>query len=275
LYLLKSEFFRSFKSKITIGWIRSTRRRPERRPQSKEVSLKTVAALVAVAAGFAASHANAQVVAQAPSTVPTTAVVGSTAWPGYYSGGSTVNESWARGKAELMRAAGEQDLNSSLAARNWEVARKAAIDNWAYQIRTKNEVRDERLARDKAEHPPLSPTQQQYLTRIRDPKRLSPSQLTADGVIHWPSVLKTEEFEAARTQLDTLFADRAQGSTAADEVTRKIDAAAIEMTKALEQTTSTIPAMERVNAKNFLASLRFEAHRRPAAGEEQVAAATK
>ena len=238
--------------------------------------MKTVAALVVVAASFAASHAHAQVVVHASSTVPTTAVVGSyAASPGYYGGGSTVNESWARGQADLMRAAGEQDLKSSLAAKNWEVARKAAIDNWAYQIRTKNEVRDERLARDKAEHPPLSPTQQQYLTRIRDPKRLSPSQLTADGVIHWPSVLKTGEFEAARKQLDALFADRAQGSTPADEVTRKVDAVAIEMTKALEQTTSDIPAMERVNAKNFVASLRFEAHRRPAAGEEQVAAATK
>jgi hypothetical protein len=238
--------------------------------------MKTVAALIAAAVGLTTSFANGQVVVQTPSMVPTTPVMGPyAAWPGYYGGGSTVNESWARGQADIMRAAGEADLNSSLAARNWEVAWKAAIDNWAYQIRTKNEIRDERLARDRAEHPPLSPTQQQYLTRIRDPKRLSPSQLTADGVIRWPSVLKSGEFETTRTQLDALFADRAQGATAADEITRKVDAVAIEMTKALEQSTSRMPIMDRVNAKSFVASLRYEAHRRPAAGEEQVAAATK
>jgi len=235
--------------------------------------MKTVAALLAAATGFAASQANAQTVTTGPSTA---VVAPFAAYPGYYSGGSTVNESWARGQADLMRAAGEADLNSALAARNWEVARKSAIDNWAYQIRTKNEIRDERLARDKAEHPPLSLTQQQYLTRIRDPKRLSPTQLTANGVIHWPSVLKAADFDATRTQLDTLFVERAQASAAgADEISRKVDAAAIAMTKLLEQNGSEIPVMERVSAKNFVASLRYEAHLRPAAGEEQIASATK
>jgi hypothetical protein len=222
--------------------------------------------IIAAAVPCLSSQASAQSIA------PTTAIVTTYG----YGRPSTADESWARGRADLMRAAGERDLNSSLAARNWEAARTANIDNWAYQIRTRNEIRDERQARDRAEHPPLSPAQQQYLTRIRDPKRLSASQLTAAGVIRWPSALRSPEFDATRSKLDTLFAERAQASTAyADEITRKVDAAAIEMTKNLEQSGAAIPIMDRVNAKNFVASLRFEAHLRSVAGEVQVAAATK
>ena len=79
-----------------------------------------------------------------------------------------------------------------------------------------------------------------------------------------------------RTELDKLFAERAQGSTlAADELTRKIDSAATEMAKTLQESGADIPVMDRVNAKNFAAALRYEANVRPVSGEKQPAAATK
>jgi hypothetical protein len=196
------------------------------------------------------------------------------AWQPY---AATVDESWARGRADVIRALGENDLNSSAAAINWEAARRAATDNWANQVRTKNRIRDEYVTREKAEHPTLSPGQQKEISRLHDPKRLSAAQLSAAGVIRWPSALQSAEFDEARSRLDELFAERARGfSASADEITREVDAVVIEMTKALEQSDSDIPVMARVAAKNFLAGLRLEAHLRPdAAGNGQVAAAVK
>jgi hypothetical protein len=161
LYLLNSEFspFFSFSNSRRAGFRDSTSSR--NRLQSKEAAMKRVAILfIAAAVPCLSSQASAQ------SMVPTTAIVTPYAAVPCYDRPSTVNESWARGRADLMRAAGERDLNSSLAARNWEAARTANIDNWAYQIHTRNEIRDEWIARNRAEH------------RIRDPKRLPASQLT-------------------------------------------------------------------------------------------------
>ena len=183
----------------------------------------------------------------------------------------------ARGRADVIRALGENDLNSSAAAINWETARRAATDNWARQVRTKNQLRDEYVAREKAQHPVLTISQQQQITHLRDPKRLSPEQLSAAGAIRWPSVLRAAEFDQARARLDELFAERARGfSGGGIEIMREVDAVAIEMTKTLEQSESDIPVMAQVDAKKFLAGLRLEAHLRPdAAGNGQVASASK
>lgn len=190
---------------------------------------------------------------------------------------ATIEEGWAHGRADVIRALGENDLNSSAAAINWETARRAATDNWARQVRTKNRIRDEYVAREKAQHPTLTTSQQQQITRLHDPKRLSAEQLSAAGVIRWPSVLRAAEFDQARSRLDELFAERARGfSGSAVEIMREVDAVAIEMTNALEQSDSDIPVMTRVDAKKFLAGLRLEAHLRPdAASNGQVATASK
>ncbi len=150
----------------------------------------------------------------------------------------------------------------------------AATDNWAHQVRTKNQIRDEYVARERAQHATLSPSQQQEITRRRDPKRLSSAQLSAAGVIRWPNALRSAEFDEVRSRLDSLFAERARAfSPSSDELTREVDAVAIEMTKALEQSDKDVPVMAGVDAKFFLAALRLEARQRlDSAGNDQVAA---
>jgi hypothetical protein len=247
--------------------------------------MKSVAFVIAVVSfAFATTQAtaqNARMRSTASSTVmPTTpSVIVQPFSPmlGWQPNAATIDESWARGRAEVIRALGENDLNSSAAAINWETARRAATDNWARQVRTKNQIRDEYVAREKAQHPTLTTSQQQQITHLRDPKRLSPDQLSAAGAIRWPSVLRAAEFDQARSRLDELFTERARGfSGSAVEIMREVDAVAIEMTNTLEQSDSDIPVMTRVDAKKFLAGLRLEAHLRPdAAGDGQVATASK
>ena len=243
--------------------------------------MKSVALFIA-AASFAivTSRTNAQtttgpvVSSTMSSTTPGVIVQPSLFTPNWQPYAGTVDGSWAHGRADIVRAIGENDLNSSAAAINWEAARRSATDNWAHQVRTKNQIRDEYVARERAQHPTLSPSQQQEITRQRDPKRLSSAQLSAAGVIRWPNALRSAEFDEVRSRLDSLFAERARAfSSSADEIAREVDAVAIEMTKALEQSDKDVPVMARVDAKNFLAALRLEARQRlDSAGNDQVAA---
>jgi hypothetical protein len=251
----------------------------EIRPHPKEVPMKSVALLIAAASfAIATTRTNAQTTTPpADSATPRVIVPPSPITPDWPSYEGTVDGSWAHGRADIIRALGENDLNSSAAAINWEAASRAATENWAYQVRTKNRIRDEYVARERAQHPALSPDQQLEVTHLRDPKRLSASQISAAGVIRWPSALRSAEFDDARSRLDSLFAERAQGcSTSADEITREVDAVAIEMTKAVEQSNSDLPVMARVDAKKFLGGLRLEARQRlEAAGTAQVATIDK
>jgi hypothetical protein len=247
--------------------------------------MKSVAfVLAAVSVAFTTTQATAQTsrvhsapLTTATPTTPRVIVRPVSPMADWQPNASTIEESWARGRADVIRALGENDLNSSAAAINWETARRAATDNWARQVRTKNQLRDEYVAREKAQHPVLTISQQQQITRLRDPKRLSTEQLSAAGAIRWPSVLRAAEFEQARSRLEELFAERARGfSGSAVEIMREVDAVAIEMTNALEQSDSDIPVMTRVDAKKFLSGLRLEAHLRPdAAGNGEVATASK
>jgi hypothetical protein len=209
-------------------------------------------------------------------TTPSVAVQSYGIVPDWQPHAGTVNESWAYGRAAIISALGAFDLNSSIAATYWETARRSAIDNWAYQIRTKNQIHDEYLARELDKHRPPSPGQEQALLRQRNPKRLSSAQLSAAGVIRWPSALQTVEFDEARSRLASLFADRAQGpSASADEIMREVDAIAIEMKRTVEQGESDTPVMARVDAIKFLDGLRLEAHQRPDEAGSRVAAAAK
>jgi hypothetical protein len=242
--------------------------------------MKSMALFIAAASfAIATTRTNAQTTTlPAVSTTPRVIVPPPAIAPDWQSYGGTADGSWAHGRADIIRALGENDLNASAAAINWEAARRAATDNWAYQVRTKNQIRDQYVARERAQHPTLSPVQQQEITHLRDPKRLSASQISAAGVIRWPSALRSAEFDDARSRLDSLFAERAQGySASADEITREVDAVAIEMTKAVEQSNSDLSVMARVDAKKFLAGLRLEARQRlePADNGQVAAIATR
>jgi hypothetical protein len=194
-------------------------------------------------------------------------------WPWHHA--ATVQESWAIGNAIWIEAVGVYNLYSSIAASYWESARHAAIDNWAYRIRTWYQIRDGRKARDRAEHPLRTSEQQRAITQMRDPPRLSGSQLSAAGGIRWPEILQAAEFAEGRQQLEAMFAQSARWLENADELAGEIDAAAIGMKKALDQSPGASPHLVR-SADKFLDSLRLEARLRSrGSGRGQLAAANR
>ncbi len=194
----------------------------------------------------------------------------------WHSHAATIEESRSRGAADYIRALAGYDRNRAAAAIDWEAARDTAIGNWKSQVRANWEVRDAHKARELAQNPPLTPEQQMARTRARDPKRLSPSQISPEGTINWPTVLQADEFEPARSRLDALFAERARGVSPASaaEISRQVDAEAIAIAQVLADASSGIDVMERVAVGNFINSLRLEARQVVAAGiAGQVAAA--
>ncbi len=194
-----------------------------------------------------------------------------------YAHAATIDESRARGAADYIRALGEYDRNRAAAASDWEAAHGAAIENWKSQVRANWQIRNEHKARELAANPPLTPEQQLAVTRARDPKRLSPSELAADGTINWPATLQAAEFESARSRLDELFAERARGVSpaAGAEIARQVDAAAIAMAHTLAGATGEIDTMEQVALSNFISSLRLEARQPLTAGIPVHVAAAK
>ncbi len=246
--------------------------------------MKTLAiSFVAVAVAFSAGQASAQTKSSRSqqsngsnynitTTVPTPATAAYPVYSGWQPGAATADESWAYGRAAVINALGQANLNSAIAATYWETARQMHADNWNHEVRIKWQVRDDYQARYAAEHPTLSAAQQREITKQRDPKRLSANELTANGTIRWPSALKGDNFADMRTRLDELFAERARGfATGSSELTREVDAVAAEMTNVLEKGNLDIPVMERVAAKNFLGGLRVEARIGAAGMEGQVA----
>lgn len=127
---------------------------------------------------------------------------------GYHS--STAGEGYARGMGEVIRAYGENNLANARAQREWEAARKEYIDNrllateafWERrQIYQQNRAAEQYEQRQRAEA---------YLAKVRL-QDLSPQEFDLEtGQIQWPKLLADERFQQFRTQLDQLFAKRAQ-----------------------------------------------------------------
>jgi hypothetical protein len=194
-----------------------------------------------------------------------------------YTHAATADESWGRGRADVIRALGEFDRNRAAAAIDWEAARDAAIENWMAQVRANWEIHEEYKDRELAAHPPMTPEQQIAVTRARDPKRLSPSELSADGTINWPVALQAAEFESTRSRLEALFTKRARGvsPTAASAIARQVDAQAIAMAQTLAGTSGGMDPLEQVAIGNFINSLRLEARQPVDAGIAAHVAAVK
>ena len=196
-------------------------------------------------------------------------------WP---AASGTVMESWYRGWADAVRAKGEYARNVAAAQIDAETSRQMAIANRALEVRTHRAIRDEYVAREMAAHPPMTASAQRQVTRLRDPKRLTVAQLSPAGVVAWPASLQVGAFDSSRARLDALFAERARAlsSDACLEVAGQIETEAAGLLTQLAAA-GDIPVMARVNAKNFINSLRFEARqpRSEPATTQQVAEAKR
>ncbi len=120
---------------------------------------------------------------------------------------STPGESFARGRAEVIRAQGEFNRLTSEAAINAQQARTAAIENAEKGVDTYFRIREMNRDYRRAERGPR-PTQEdlQRYARAASPDPLSPSELdTLTGRVRWPVLLRHDYFASMRAEMEELL----------------------------------------------------------------------
>lgn len=227
----------------------------------KAALVATFAALLSLAAtsGFAQSYSGSG----SASFVPGTPVVGSGYPLSHGFGSSTAFEGFARGKAEVIRAAGEFNYNTSLALINREVARSRALDNRAKYAQNFFELREANQAfRQQARIPRPNPEQLARIAHEAAPKRLAAHQLEpVRGTLQWPAVLTSDYFAGGRELIDQVLADRTSGRPAN---VLAVTHSAQQMQDVLKSLVAAIPPRDYIEAKRFLKSVSYEVQFAPA-----------
>jgi len=136
--------------------------------------------------------------------------------PGYYGayyspgGSTTVAGSYMEGMSSMIGAAGQANLENSIAAGNYQQAYSKYLDNAVKAQQTYFERKDVWEQRKYAED---QKRQAQRLAYIRaNPPQLRPSDSELDpvtGAISWPLLLRMKDFNEQRQKLDKLFEQRA------------------------------------------------------------------
>ena len=196
--------------------------------------------------------------AQLPARVPVPVGVGASygGWPGY-SGGGTVAGNAMNGMANVISSAGSYNLSTSAAAINMTEAQRAAIQNDQLYANTYFEMRAANRAARAAENGPR-PTMEQ-LVRIAQqgaPRPLPPGALDpVSGGVAWPELLKTDDYDPQRTELNELFAKRAElgglGFSDQTKARQAVDA----MFATLKGQIRSVPSDQYVASRSFLDSL--------------------
>jgi hypothetical protein len=174
---------------------------------------------------------------------------------------STVQEGAARGAAEMIRAAGENNLLNSQAAQNYEAARSQNLDNrvkYAETFYAKRRMNEEYRAAKKT--PP--PTAEQLFRRSEaaKPKRLSPGEYDpVSGKINWPLLLQSDSFSADRAALEELFGEMATTERLSFDQYQQIREAGSRMQEQLNSIIREVAPRDHMRATSFLTSLLYEA----------------
>ena len=177
---------------------------------------------------------------------------------GYHS--STAYESYQRGYADVVRAAGEYNLNTAHAASITEDAISKRLDNRLKATHTYFQMREaNRQYRREQETPALSSEQLYRIAAEQAPETLAASDLDPlTGAIAWPPILQRDEFADARTTLNGLFQLRANEGNASSYVI-EIQQVAQQALAQLKANIRSYPAPEYLAGKRFLESLAYSA----------------
>lgn len=147
-------------------------------------------------------------------TAPSTAY--SAPPPGYYGayyspgGSTTVAGSAMEGMSSMIGAAGQANLQNSIAAGNYQQAYSKYLDNAVKSQQTYFERKDVWEQRKYAEDQKRQAERLAYIQK--HPPQLRPSDSELDpvtGAIRWPLLLRMNDFNPQREKLDKLFEERA------------------------------------------------------------------
>ena len=183
---------------------------------------------------------------------------------GFNRGGyaSTAQQGADYGMSEMMRAQGYQNLQNSEAAKNWEEAKTADIQNrlrWTETYFEMRKVNKEKRAEE--DGPPVTQEQAIRMAAQKMPARLRSTQLDpATGHIEYPPLLTDDGYKPYREKLDTLFAHRAaSGGSMPYSDYQAIQQTVGQFIGALTRRINEYTAGDFGRAKNFLDSLGHEA----------------
>ena len=217
-------------------------------------------ALVIMAAGVAIAFAQTEPQRPQPIAPPASGGYYGGDYP-IYSHSSTAAEGRLRGMGDLVRSAGQANLDNSAAAINYSVARSSEIENHNQWTNTYFQMRETNRRARAAERGPR-PTMADAVryAQAGKPKLLSPSELDPiTGKISWPLFLQTEKYSSQRSILEQVFANRASNAAVSPEdyvQTRKtVDTMLAELKKEIRD----IPAEQYLIARRFLKSLSYAA----------------
>ncbi|PHS13753.1 MAG: hypothetical protein COA78_06600 [Blastopirellula sp.] len=195
--------------------------------------------------------------------MPLLASTASAQW--YHNSGAkaaTIEESHARGLADVVRSSAEANLNNSAAAINVEEARSKYIANRneAQQVYFEMRRRNDAYRKEKAGPKPTS-EQLFRLNKQRAPKRLSNAEIDPlTGEIAWPFLLTDTPYSEHRTKLDKAFTARAEhGSYSSVSQYNEVTSTANDMSDLLKSKIRDYKPQEYTNASSFMKALIYDA----------------
>lgn len=183
--------------------------------------------------------------------------------------GSTVAGSYAAGMGQMIQAQGAYNQMTAMAATQMEEAKKLALDNKLKAAQTNYQLQKIN-AQQRAE-------QERYAASLRAPAppvkipRLSASQLDpVTGEINWPPILRADDFQPQRGQLDSLYALRSSNPSAVSFT--QASALTNAMREKLDAQITKFATSDFFSARHFLESLAYETRYTGFEGNQQAAA---
>jgi hypothetical protein len=176
---------------------------------------------------------------------------------------STFEEGFLRGWADVGRAIGELNYNTSLAMINREEAIRRRIKNRKQFVQTYFDVKNinyqERFGKNQEDRPT-----QEDLARYSEeklPERLPSHEYhRVLGKVNWPHVLRDEAFAEERAGIDRAVAARTiDNSGVGSETCKVIQYYAQQMEAKLRDRVSQLSGSESIAARKFLKGLHYEA----------------
>ena len=178
---------------------------------------------------------------------------------GYHS--STAAEGALRGMGALVRSQGQYNLDTSAAAINMTEAQSNYIENRQQATNAYFDMRATNRAARAAEAGP-KPTMEDAIryAQAGRPQPLSPSDLDpVTGKINWTGELMEPPYATQRTELDQLFAQRAQNGGIGGSAYARVQSLIDKMLEILKSNITSIPPEQYTFSRNFLTSLAYTA----------------
>ena len=180
---------------------------------------------------------------------------------GWGGGPSTVAQSYAQGYADVVRAAGDYEVNNSVAANNYAAARSQEIDNRLKATQTYFQMRDINKKWTEANKtPPLTQEAAYRWAKQMAPARLTSGQLDpVTGQILWPIALRDPIFGTPCKQIQDAFVARINQGALDYGQFEQVQKAHDEIVALLTKNANRYKDMDLIAAKNMIDSLVYEA----------------